>query len=132
MRFLLDHDVYLATARFLESLHHDVVQVAQIGLSRATDAHLLRVSQENKRILITRDRDFGALVFVNLMGSGVIYLRLLPSTLISVHEELKRVLNSYNEEELRKSFVVVEAGGHRFRRLTGQRAPSGRFCGDER
>lgn len=46
MRFLLDHDVYVATARFLKSLQHDVVQVAQIGLSQAKDAQLLKVAKK--------------------------------------------------------------------------------------
>jgi predicted nuclease of predicted toxin-antitoxin system len=114
---LLDQDVYAVTARFLAGLAHDVVQVGQIGLSQASDEELLAVAQEQRRIFITRDRDFGALVFVKVLGSGVLYLRMLPSTQDSVHMELERVLRSHSEEELRKAFVVVEAGVHRFRRL---------------
>ena len=37
MKFLLDQDVYAATVRFLRDLGHDVVPVAQIGLSQAGD-----------------------------------------------------------------------------------------------
>jgi predicted nuclease of predicted toxin-antitoxin system len=117
MRFLLDQDVYAATSRFLASLGHDVVQVGQVGLSQADDEELLAVARQQGRIFITRDRDFGALVFVKVLGSGVLYLRMLPSTQDSVHTELMRVLSSYSEEELRKAFVVIEAGAHRFRRL---------------
>ncbi len=117
MRFLLDQDVYAATARFLTSLGHDVVHVGHVGLSRATDQELLAVSQQQGRIFITRDRDFGALVFVKALGSGVLYLRMLPSTQDSVHAPLERVLRSHSEEDLKKAFVVIEAGAHRFRRL---------------
>ena len=117
MRFLLDQDGYAATARFLADLGHDVAQVGQIGLSQANDEELLAVAQQQNRIFLTRDRDFGALVFVRVLGSGVLYLRMLPSTQDSVHAELARVLGSYSEEELRRAFVVVEAGAHRFRRL---------------
>lgn len=117
MRFLLDQDVYASTARFLEDLGHDVVSAAQIGLSQANDEQLLMVSQQQHRILVTRDRDFGALVFVNLLGSGVLYLRMLPSTQNAIHKELERVLTSYSEEELRKAFLVIEPDGHRIRRL---------------
>ncbi len=42
MKFLLDQDVYAVTLRFLSGLGHDVVPVAQIGLSRADDSDLLR------------------------------------------------------------------------------------------
>lgn len=117
MRFLLDQDVYAATARFLSRLNHDVVQVAQIGLSQADDTELLRVAQEQNRILVTRDRDFGHLVFVQALGAGVIYLRILPSTQKVIHDELERVLITYSEAELGGAFVVIEPGGHRIRRL---------------
>ncbi|MCI0420145.1 MAG: DUF5615 family PIN-like protein [Acidobacteria bacterium] len=118
MRFLLDQDVYATTARFLMSLGHDVVPVAQIGLAQADDEDLLRSAQEQGRILVTRDRDFGALVFVNALGSGVLYLRVVPSTQNSVHRELERILTGHAEEELMRAFVVVEPGGHRFRRVS--------------
>jgi predicted nuclease of predicted toxin-antitoxin system len=76
MRFLLDQDVYAATARFLMKLGHDVIPVARIGLSRADDSELLGIAQEQNRIFVTRDRDFGGLVFVQGLGGGVIYLRI--------------------------------------------------------
>ena len=80
MKFLLDQDVYIATAHFLSGLGHDVVPVAQIGLAQADDTDLLKKAQEQDRVFVTRDRDFGGLVFVGSLGAGVIYLRLLPST----------------------------------------------------
>ena len=119
MKFLLDQDVYATTLRFLSGLGYDVVPVAQIGLSRADDSDLLMKAQEQDRIFVTRDRDFGGLVFVSGLGAGVIYLRMLPSTQNVVHEELKKILTSYSEDELKRAFVVVEPGRHRFRRLSG-------------
>jgi predicted nuclease of predicted toxin-antitoxin system len=98
-------------------LGFDAVPVAQIGLAQADDSDLLKTAQELGRIFVTRDRDFGGLVFVEHLGAGVIYLRMLPSTQTVVHVELGRVLNSYSEEELMAAFVVVEPGRHRFRKL---------------
>jgi predicted nuclease of predicted toxin-antitoxin system len=43
MKFLLDHDVYTATARFLTGLGHEIVQVGRIGLARAEDEDLPRL-----------------------------------------------------------------------------------------
>lgn len=117
MKFLLDQDVYATTARFLSDLGHDVIPVARIGLSRADDEELLRVAQEQSRIFVTRDRDFGNLVFVRALGAGVIYLCVLPSTENAVHSELERVLRTYTEEELVSAFVAIEPDGHRIRRL---------------
>lgn len=67
MRFLIDQDVYATTVRFVKDLGHDVLQVAELGLS-----------QEDNRVFITRDRDFGGLIFVKGLGAGIIYLRMLP------------------------------------------------------
>jgi predicted nuclease of predicted toxin-antitoxin system len=117
MKFLLDQDVYAATVRFLGELGHDVVPVAKIGLAQASDTDLLKTARAQSRIFVTRDRDFGGLVFVQDLGAGVIYLRLLPSTQNAVHQELARVLEEHTEEELAHAFVVVEPGRHRFRRI---------------
>ncbi len=92
MKFLLDQDVYAPTARFLNGLGHEAVPVAKIGLSQTEDSDLLKTAREQDRILISRDRDFGGLVFVQDLGAGVIYLRMLPSTQNVVHQELERVL----------------------------------------
>lgn len=117
MRFLLDQDVWAVTARLLHDAGHDVVTVASIGLAKANDADLLTTARDQSRIFVTRDRDFGELVFIQEFGAGVIYLRMLSSTQNAVHQELIRVLQEHSEEELTKAFVVVEPGRHRFRKL---------------
>ena len=120
MRFLLDQDVYALTDRFLSGLGHDTVTVGTIGLSQASDLQLLSAAIEQGRILVTRDRDFGTLVFLNELRAGVIYLRIAPSNLSVIHQELQRVLGAYSEDELKRAFVVVEPGRHRFRRVERQ------------
>jgi predicted nuclease of predicted toxin-antitoxin system len=120
VRFLLDQDVYATTVRFLRGLGHDVVSAAQIGLSQADDEELLRIAQEQGRVFVTRDRDFGNLVFVKALGAGIIYLRMLPSVQSAVHSELERVLKAYPETEITKAFIVIEPGGHRIRRPPGK------------
>ena len=118
MRFLADQDVYAVTVRLLRDVEHDVVTASEMGLPQATDSELLAAAQRERRILITRDRDFGSLVFLEHLGAGVIYLRVSPPILEAVHAELRRVLASYSEDDLHKAFVVVEAGRHRLRRLS--------------
>jgi predicted nuclease of predicted toxin-antitoxin system len=117
MRFLLDQDVYALTERFLREQGYDVITASELGLSRAADVDLLKTAGEQERIFVTRDRDYGNLVFVHRAGSGVIYLRTLPSTIDDVHAELKKVLETYSEAELAISFVVVEKNHHRIRKI---------------
>ena len=117
MKFLLDQDVYALTVRFLREQGHDVITASELGLSRAKDEQLLVTANELKRIFVTRDRDYGGLVFVKLLGSGVIYLRITPPELNQVHDELEKLLLGYTEEELSTLFVVVEADGYRVRKI---------------
>lgn len=117
MRFLADQDVYATTVHLLRDLGHDVVTAAELGKSRASDTELLQTAIDRDRIMITRDRDFGNLVIVRGVATGVIYLRMLPSTLAAVHSELERVLARYHHGILMRAFVVVEPVRHRLRRL---------------
>jgi predicted nuclease of predicted toxin-antitoxin system len=80
MQLLLDQDVYEVTARFLHNLGHDVVKVSELGMARSSDEANLEKAIELGRIFVTRDRDFGNLVFVRGICAGVIFLRILPST----------------------------------------------------
>jgi predicted nuclease of predicted toxin-antitoxin system len=123
MKFLADQCVYSSTVRFLIGLGHDVVSASQLGLAQANDAVLLLTAQSQGRILITRDRDYGALVFVQGSGAGVIYLRISPMTVNAVHAELERVLKLYDEQDLLSSFVVIEPGQHRIRRPPIKQGP---------
>lgn len=65
---------------------------------------------------MTRERDYGNLVFVRGLGTGVIYLRILPATVNAVPNELARILQIYSEEGLAGAFAVVEPDRHRFRK----------------
>ncbi|MEI6084192.1 MAG: DUF5615 family PIN-like protein [Verrucomicrobiota bacterium] len=118
MKFFVDQDVYALTTSHLRSLGHEVLTAHAAGLSAAADSRLLAFAQEQGRLFVTRDRDFGGLAFVERKGSGIIYLRLLPSTVQSVHGELSRVLQLYSAADLEHAFVVVEPGRHRFRRIS--------------
>ncbi len=118
MNLLLDQDVWEATAQFLANRGDDVLRVAEIGLATADDEVLLHVAQERERIFITRDSDFGGLVFVRKLGAGVIYLRILPSTQRAVHQELANILQKYTADQLSRAFIAVTPGGHRFRRIS--------------
>ena len=117
MKFFTDQDVYLATTQFLRAGGHDVLTAAEAGLATAPDHELLAEARRLDRVFVTRDRDFGGLIFVQRLESGVIYLRMTPATVESTHAELERVLGLYDQTELGDSFVVIEPGRHRIRQV---------------
>lgn len=77
MRILADQDVYAGTIRFLSGLGHDVVPAARLGLAQCEDARLLQVAHDKDRVFLTRDHDFGRLVFLEGRQPRIIYIRIL-------------------------------------------------------
>lgn len=62
MRFLLDESVSPLVGAPLVAAGHDVTDVRSIGLSAAPDPDVLAAAAADRRVLITLDTDFGALV----------------------------------------------------------------------
>jgi predicted nuclease of predicted toxin-antitoxin system len=118
MRFLADQDIYKITTDNLREWGHDLLTAKEIGLQQASDEDLLKRAQTENRLLLTRDKGFGGLVFLNKeLSTGVILLRMTPVSTEEVHHELHRLLKEHGEDELKKVFCVVEPHRHRIRRL---------------
>ena len=118
MRFLVDQDVYAITVNWLRESGHDVVTAKEINMERASDEDLLRKAKESSRLFLTRDKDFGTLVFLKEeLSSGVILLRMTPKAVEAVHRVLNRLLSYHKEEELIYLFCVVEPNRYRIRHL---------------
>jgi len=118
MRFLADHDVYAVTVEWLRQQGHDVVTAKDLGMQQATDENLLAKAKELDRLFLSRDKDFGALVFLHAAGfSGVIFLRVTPITIEEVHNELHRLLSEQTEGELKTLYCVIEPHRHCIRHL---------------
>lgn len=97
---------------------HDVLTTREIDLERVSDEELLENAISLNRILITRDKDFGALIFLHeKLSMGAILLRINPSNIENVHAELDIVLQKHSFQDLKRLFCVVESGRHRIRRL---------------
>jgi predicted nuclease of predicted toxin-antitoxin system len=118
MRFLVDQDIYKISIDNLREWGHDVLTAKELGLQQASDQDLLKRAQAEKRLLLTRDKGFGGLVFLNKeLSTGVILLRMTPWVAEEVHHELYRLLEEHAEEELINVFCVVEPHRHRIRHL---------------
>lgn len=118
MKFILDEDVYFITGNFLMEKGHSVIFPKDCSLAGSPDDVLLEKACVMKRILITRDKDFGSLVFLEKRPtSGVILLRIQPATIQAIHNNLAELVSKYSEEELSGSFCTVDTTGFRIRDL---------------
>lgn len=118
MKLLIDHDVYRITTDFLRQNGHDVVTAKELELHTASDEELLKKAKAMDRVFITRDKDYGMLVFLKKeLCSGVVCLKITPSTVDEVHSTLCKILVKYEEQELKRSFFMVEPHRYRIRHI---------------
>jgi predicted nuclease of predicted toxin-antitoxin system len=109
MDFLADESCAGPVVRALREAGHDVVAIAEVARG-ATDEQVLERALNEKRILITEDRDFGELVYARGRSSaGVILVRFdsrarLAKPATVVEAVAKPCLR------LRDAFTVIEAG----------------------
>lgn len=107
MKFLLDQSTDARLIAYLRSQGHDATRIAADYPSGLPDTEVLAIAVREGRILITDDRDFGELVFVQRQPhTGVIYLRLGEyADLATKTARLAFVLDRYAEQL--DQFVVV-------------------------
>jgi len=101
-------------ADWLREQGHDVRDTREEGRDPG-DAALLRSAVEDRRVLITIDTDFGALVYLaGAAHSGIIRLPDVPAARRIVLME--QILASHTAEEISGAIVTVTGSRMRFSR----------------
>ena len=76
MKFLVDESIQQQVAVLLSGAGHDALHLADLGLLGATDDQVRAAADESRRVLITADTDFGALLsLAGASGPSVLLLR---------------------------------------------------------
>lgn len=117
MKFLLDANIPHSAKDIFEK-PHTAIHVRDIGLRDAPDEEIILWAKRHRAALITRDLDFGNILFFPPRDyCGIIILK-LPSFYTA--REIKRVLAQFLSEirirEIPKSIIVVEEGRYRIRK----------------
>jgi predicted nuclease of predicted toxin-antitoxin system len=123
LRFLLDVHIAKSIAAALRSRGHDVLQAAdQHGL--CSDDEILALAAHEERILVTEDRDFSDLIYLQgrTPPPAILYLRTGPAHQPKMVERVMLVLaNSLIEGHM----VVVEQANIRLRPFPAKSANDG-------
>lgn len=76
MRFLLDENQSPVIANMLADAGHDAVHVRDIGLSGASDAEVMQRAEQERRVVLSGDTDFGELLArTNASSPSILLLR---------------------------------------------------------
>ena len=117
MRFKLDENVPLRVARLLTGEHHEVSTVKDEGLVGEPDEVIARAAEDEGRMLITLDKDFGDLrSFPPGTHPGIIVMRLTDQSAPSVSRVLSNLLNEFDFDNLSRCITIVAENRVRIRK----------------
>ena len=118
MKFLADENIEKPIIEFLKTKGHDVFAVADHCPGTA-DEDILKIANQESRILVTNDKDFGELIFLQeQISSGILLIRSGIETSEAKVELLTEVLQKI-VEKIPGNFVVLYENGYRIRSLRG-------------
>ena len=107
MKFLVDRCAGATLAQWLRSKGHDVIEARELGPDPG-DEQLLAQAFAEHRVLVTLDKDFGALVFAKgLPHSGVVRL---PDAPAAERVRLFERLLATHEKDMGNGTVVTVRG----------------------
>ncbi len=114
LRLLLDENIGRRVILALRKSGFDVASILEKAPG-STDTVVLKKAQKERRILVTLDRDFGALVFRDSESHvGVLYLRLQKESVKKILFVLESVLQKYGSA-LKKRFTIASETDVRIR-----------------
>jgi predicted nuclease of predicted toxin-antitoxin system len=121
LTILLDQNIPVEIVRFLllRRPEWSVLHVAELGLSRASDETIFLLAQNRKAIVITFDEDFAdARMYPLGSHSGVVRLRVWPTTVEDAEAALDRLLTSTVDSDLSGNLIIIDNQRIRIRRFS--------------
>jgi predicted nuclease of predicted toxin-antitoxin system len=116
MKFLIDENVGFTIVKYLREQGFDVKFVTEMFPSK-DDVFVMKNAYEEKRVIITNDKDFGYLIFKsNLPAFAIILLRFDDESPMLKIEAIKTILN-LPEEKVFDHFIVASENKIRIRPL---------------
>ncbi len=116
MKFVADEGVDGQIVESLRAAGHDVLYIAESGVGTNDDI-ILRYANDEDRILMTRDKDFGELVYrKKQIHSGIVLNRLYELPSETKAKIVVNVISKYGKE-LYGSFTVIQPGRVRIKNM---------------
>jgi predicted nuclease of predicted toxin-antitoxin system len=109
MRFLADENCDFTVVEALRAAGHDVLCISEIT-PRAEDSEVIKIADDEKRILLIEDKDFGQLVYsYGQKTLGVIFLRFPTSTRRQISRAVINLVKQQGDK-LAGCFITVQPG----------------------
>lgn len=114
LKLLIDANMPRLITRSLVFLGYDVVDIRDVERPGIADDRIFEIAQRERRIILTRDQDFGnVLIYPPGTHAGIVVLRTRGQSSESIRDLLISFLEEVNEDEICGSLIVLEK--HRYR-----------------
>lgn len=108
LKFLADESLEYSIVLWLRESGYDVLSIAE-DFPSVKDEKVLQKANQEDRLIITNDKDFGNLVFLNkLSNKGVVLLRFRTEKVETKIKFIKTFLKNYSDKIVNKFTVVDE------------------------
>ena len=116
MKFFADECCDAGLVVSLRAAGYDVTYVAE-QYAGSSDDEVLTIAHNERRILLTEDKDFGELVYrFRKPSAGIVLIRIDVRERHMKWPRLKSLIEKY-EDRLHGHFVVIHSNKYRFRPL---------------
>jgi len=118
VKFLTDESVEKPVVDWLRNQSFDVMYIAEKTPCISDDEDVLRLANNEDRVLITNDKDFGELVFHQArIALGIILIRATNEKSSNKVRLVREVLEKVGNK-LAGSFIVVNEAGIRMKKIS--------------
>lgn len=107
MKFLIDVNIPQSVITALTIDGHDILDLKRINLT-AKDTEIIELSQEQSRIILTKDKDFISLTQFPKYQTPTIVIRLQNQQPEHMVKHLLQLLENQEEEILTKSLTIIK------------------------
>lgn len=107
MKFLADINIPRAVISYLSQNNHDVLDLKKVNLL-AKDIDIIKLAQDQGRIVLTLDKDFISLIQFPKYNVACIVIRLKNQTPKNILNYLDQLLKNQKSEILEKSLTIIK------------------------
>lgn len=117
IKFLTDANVFVPIVERLREMDHDVFDIKEEGLEKLTDIEVFQTAQNQKRILITMDKDFSnILLYPPSKHHGIIVLKLYKMKVDDATRKFIDAFKTLKLTDITGNLVIIDRRKTRVRK----------------
>jgi predicted nuclease of predicted toxin-antitoxin system len=103
--------------QWLNNLGHDAIHISEQGLHTLDDPSIIKKAEEEDRIILTADVDFGQIVTFSRVSVSVIQFRLFDMSPENINAKLSLIFERFRDHLSRPIIITVQEGKIRFKNI---------------